>query len=321
MTGSSYALRQTEVGDTLINAASGRTGYMRVANSDILTWTSAGMTMAGSKSFTSAMPILTTEVKAMDAGGLLLTDDGGNFGVNIADGGGVGIGGTSASGFALAVTGRGVSDVSSPSSSLWEFRANGAAIVRIGGNPGDTNYNSYGMAFPPMDRGTEGGKGIFLDRNNNASTPAAAWVGMRDKGNTGYYIWPDDSGVLRIHTAQPSNANDTAGTVVGAQTSAEEFKRILGPGYDGWQALTALQVLVDSDPFRRFIYQSGAYNGQEFDGLVLSAGSPATYRYGMDRSEEFPHGRALNEVVAIADLIRALVHVAARVERMEQKWR
>ena len=72
-----------------------------------------------------------------------------------------------------------------------------------------------GHAF---DNDTSEGCHIFLGRNNDASTPAAGFLALEDKGGTTYYVHVDDSGVLRVGTTVPDNSNDTTNTVVGTQT-------------------------------------------------------------------------------------------------------
>lgn len=44
-----------------------------------------------------------------------------------------------------------------------------------------------------------------------------------------------------------------------------------------------------AEAVRRFTYKSGAYNGEEFSGIVTDYAP----RYGMDRDEKRPAGRSL----------------------------
>ena len=66
---------------------------------------------------------------------------------------------------------------------------------------------------------------ITLGRNTNATNTGAGSIDFLDKAGTHGYVWQDAAGNLRINTSAPSNANDTAGTVIGAQTSLREYKQ------------------------------------------------------------------------------------------------
>jgi len=169
------------------------------------------------------------------------------------------------------------------------------------------------IAIDPYDNGATTGGRLFLDRNNNASTPAAGCIGMRDKGNQAYWLWPDDSGVVRIDTSAPTNAGDGGGSVLGAQTSHGDFKDITGaPVSDA----TALQFICEAAAqVARFVYKSGAYNSQEFSGVVLDGADLA--RYGMDADGDHAAGKSLNVINAIGDLFLAVRGLSARVAQLE----
>jgi hypothetical protein len=94
------------------------------------------------------------------------------------------------------------------------FKLSGNSQVEIFANSDRSNA----LKASAFDNGANGGCSITLERNSHSTTPAAAFILMEDKSGTDYFLWVDDSGVLRIHTAVPTNANDTAGTVVGTQT-------------------------------------------------------------------------------------------------------
>ena len=66
---------------------------------------------------------------------------------------------------------------------------------------------------------------ITLGRNTNATNTGAGSLNFLSKTGTAGYVWQDAAGNLRINTSSPSNANDTAGTVIGAQTSTRETKQ------------------------------------------------------------------------------------------------
>lgn len=167
------------------------------------------------------------------------------------------------------------------------------------------------MNLQPFDNGAGDGPNIVIGRNSNASTPSAGYLQLQNRANTGYRIWPDATGLLRIHTADPTNANDAAGTVIGAQTSSLDAKTLLGAPVDGAAAL--LHIAEGAAAVRRFTYKNGSYNGEEFSGLVVDYAP----RYGMDRDEKHPAGKSLNVVTVIGDLMIAVTHLAERVAALE----
>lgn len=104
-------------------------------------------------------------------------------------------------------------------------KASGSNVVRIIVNDEQIavfNANAVqtgrALELTAFDNGAGIGRRVIVRRNNDGVTPAAGCIALEDKSGTLYYLWPDDSGVLRINTTAPTNANDTAGTVVGTQT-------------------------------------------------------------------------------------------------------
>ena len=119
----------------------------------------------------------------------------------------------------------------------WEFRSGGGTgtgtgstfdfITSRGVASGSTVHGSattliVGELFaelPTEDTGDDiTGPQFRIGRNDNASTTSAGSMRFTDRGGTDYYLWVDDTGVLRIHTSAPTGTDDTAGTVVGTQS-------------------------------------------------------------------------------------------------------
>ena len=163
------------------------------------------------------------------------------------------------------------------------------------------------------DNGTSFGCLLSLGRNTNSSTPAAAVLRMRDKGNGWRYIWSDASGVVRINTSAPTSANDTSGTVVGTQTSSLDSKDLREGVTDIGDVFAAVQA--GAEAVRRFTYKSGSYNGEEFEGVVVDFAP----RYGMDRDAAHPAGKSLNEITILGDLLRAVDYLTQRVAVLETR--
>lgn len=130
--------------------------------------------------------------------------------------------------------------------------ARGAAN-RLDLGSGDSLQLSGGgsVSSAAWDNGAGAGTFFYLQRNSNASTPASGYLGIQNKNASARYIWPDGSGLIRTHTAAPTNANDTAGTVVGDQTSDVSIKNVLGY-YDDYNTLLKkiLDVRLDTYTFK-----------------------------------------------------------------------
>lgn len=167
------------------------------------------------------------------------------------------------------------------------------------------------MFLSAFDNGASVGPSIAVGKNNNASTPAAGYIQLTPKTASARRLWVDDAGLLRIHTADPTNANDTAGTVVGAQTSSKDAKTQRGKPEDA--AAILAHIAEGAKAVRRFVYKNGAFGGEEFSGLIVDYAP----RYGMDRDEDHPAGKSLNTVTAIGDLMIAVDYLARRVAALE----
>lgn len=176
---------------------------------------------------------------------------------------------------------------------------------------GATSVNTIHLS--EIDNGALTGSRLFIGRNSNTSTPAAGALLIRTRAASSRSIWPDQSGLLRIHTSAPTNATDTDGSVIGDQTSNAAFKNIVGEPVSGDVALD--NIIAAADDVQRFTYESGAYNSQEFSGIVLDG--ETAHRYGKDIDAEYPAGKALNDITLFGDLVLAIRELAARVTALE----
>lgn len=197
-----------------------------------------------------------------------------------------------------------------------------ASVVALDLQQATTRYAAF---FPPAlsenslfivsrDIGALRGPGIAIGRNSNGSTPAAGRLILTARDDTSYRVWADVSGNLRIWGAgDPTNANDASGTVVGAQTSMAAAKNIseeLSPMAD-----VLARVRQGADAVKRFTYRSGAFGGQEFEGVVIDDAPD----YGMDRDKKHPAGKSLNEINIAGDLLRFAAWAMQRIEALEAK--
>jgi len=156
------------------------------------------------------------------------------------------------------------------------------------------------------DNGANWGSNLLLGRNTNASTPAAGFLQLTTKSDVVQKVWADAANNLRIGTTLPTSAQDTSGTVVGTQTSSLDTKDVIEGVTDIADVLAAVQR--GAEAVRRFTYKSGAFNGEEFEGVVVDYAP----RYGMDKDAEHEAGKSLNMVNAIGDLLRAVAWLVER---------
>lgn len=105
-----------------------------------------------------------------------------------------------------------VDTTASPTGDVLRLDKNGTAMIRfdIDGAPQ--------IQLQPYDNGAASGPTLTIRENTNATTPSAGVLRLYNLNGTAHYIWVDATGDLRINTSAPTNANDTAGVVVGSQS-------------------------------------------------------------------------------------------------------
>jgi hypothetical protein len=91
---------------------------------------------------------------------------------------------------------------------------------------------------------------LTLGRNTNATNPGAGSLNFLSNAGTAGYVWQDAGGNIRINTSAPTTINDTAGTVVGAQTSERSTKQDINDYTDYNNALS----MVINAPLHTFRY-------------------------------------------------------------------
>ena len=156
--------------------------------------------------------------------------------------------------------------------------------------------------------GNVGGASLAIGRNSSGGG-AAGTIGFntRTLGNF-RYVWVDDSANLRIHTGRPTEDNttvaDTAGTVVGTQTSMRATKRAIRAFLDTSGALD----LIKRTPLYRFQYR-------EFDAETEHVGIMA------DESPEFTRYQqtTFDPVNAFGYTAAAIKALLERVEALEAR--
>ena len=168
------------------------------------------------------------------------------------------------------------------------------------------------------------GSSVWINRNSNVAIgtvgPAPGTLRLNSADNATNFLWTDDSDQLRIHTAAPTGNTgaptvhaNTAGTVVGTQTSHATAKILAAAEPSPAESLNHILDAV-REGLRSFTYRSGAFNGERFPiGLVTDLAP----RYGMDRDEEHPHGKSLNIPVLFGDLMQSIIYLHNRLESLE----
>lgn len=172
------------------------------------------------------------------------------------------------------------------------------------------------ITFANRDLGNNiAGPFILFGRNTNAGAEgnAVGTIRIIDVGGTSYSIWPDDTGVLRIHTAAPTGSSgsptvsDTAGTVVGTQTSWHELKQNIV------ERLTRDDLLDAVLGLRLYDFDM---RGEHHTGLVIFEDDRDAWFVENAESQQIP---ALNERSLFGHLIGAIQAQQAQIEALTQR--
>lgn len=173
------------------------------------------------------------------------------------------------------------------------------------------NQTAAMLRINGADIGSSFGPHITLERNTNASTPAAGFLYITNRGGTGYSIWPDASGNLRINgAATPTSANDLSGTVVGAQTSHAALKTDITP-WDGTGALDAVLAL----PLHSYRFTDDE-SARRYQGIVINDSDRGAWFSENDSEGQTP---ALNERNLFGYLIAAIKEQQAQIDELKEK--
>lgn len=198
--------------------------------------------------------------------------------------------------------------------------AGSVAIYPAAGAVGYIVYPAASSAQSPflqsvdVNAGSSWAPYLLIGRNNNGSTPSAGWIRLTRRDGHGGDLWVDGSHVLRIgYDSAVTSATDTGGNVVGLQVSSLDQKDVLGASITKEQAITSI-IETAKHGLRRFRYKSGAFGGEEFDGIITDFAP----RYGMDRDAAHPAGRSLNMITVINDLILAVEYLYEKVQELSK---
>jgi hypothetical protein len=166
------------------------------------------------------------------------------------------------------------------------------------------------------------GPRIHIGRNSNSTNSNSGTLSFDDIGGTTHYIWLDNSaspGDLRVNTAAPaSSVADTAGTIVGTQSSAMALKNIHKTWNDS-ESMNALNTVLNT-PVYDFTYK-GKYDGQVFTGVAIPDGEVPWFGYDVATENDIvPEGTAksLNEISVAGYLILSVKALNQKIDTQNQ---
>jgi len=156
------------------------------------------------------------------------------------------------------------------------------------------------LAVSNIDNGSSFGPFVSIGRNSNGSTPAAGFIRLTGKTGNSNDIWADSSatpGVLRIGNGT-TTTTDTAGSIVGSQSSWVEFKEDITPWNDNHAALDAVLAC------KLFGYRfKGDESRRQYHGLIIHEEDRGAWFSENDGEHQVP---ALNERNLFGHLIAAI---------------
>lgn len=181
---------------------------------------------------------------------------------------------------------------------------------------------SYGITVGNFDNDTGQGPGISVGSNRDTTNPAAGWINLETIAPAPRYIWIDNSGSndVRTHSAPPSNSGgvgDTAGTVIGTQTSWHELKTEISesPIFPD----LAADRLRDVPLFTFRFKADGQRDGKRMHGLVIHEKDRGSCWWGMNMKDgQIP---CLDEAEIFGTLIGGWKNHDVRVENHEARIR
>lgn len=151
-----------------------------------------------------------------------------------------------------------------------------AGVGWIMGGPGGTTPGFFDLyQYGGLGTGAINGMGVRI-QNNDSGNGAAAWLGLANKDDTYYYMFPDANGVFRLHTARPTEDNTTVSDTVAPGASLQALT--LRAGANIASATEALQISANSPAATAItaILRSAGTAGATTGGNIQSQGSRGT---------------------------------------------
>jgi hypothetical protein len=142
-------------------------------------------------------------------------------------------------------------------------------------------------------------------------TNPCAYVYLQEEDGTGVYVWSDNSSNLRI-SSTGGHVGTTSGTVVGAQTSDERLKNVLGPveyGLDTLKQIEPVRYALKSEP------------DTEKLGFIAQQVLPIVPQSVFDTGEKIEEGEptklGMEYVALIPVLVNAIKELSAEVDALK----
>lgn len=173
--------------------------------------------------------------------------------------------------------------------------------------------NRATFAVNTVDAGNgAAGPGLIAGYNGNATNAGAGFLGLTNRGGVQYRFWVSNANVFRFHTADPTTANDNAGTAIITYASSLSVKDLLDEPVTGG-SLALGWIRNGAAAVRPFQYKRESPTHDRPYGETYFSGIITDYepRYGMD------HGKALNVINAIGDLMIGTNHLHDRIIALE----
>ncbi len=175
--------------------------------------------------------------------------------------------------------------------------------------------SSVALDATAFGNATGAGAAVHLGRNTDGSTPAAAYISMEDKGGSVQYFWPDDSaaeGVLRQSTSQPFSTNNTAGVVVGGQSSWHELKHDIAK----WDGVDAVARIMGAQLYTYRFNRDSQRDDKLMHGVVIYEEDRKGWFSMNDNEDQIP---AMDRAEIMGNLLgMAQVH-ERRIKALETK--
>jgi len=145
-------------------------------------------------------------------------------------------------------------------------------------------------------------------------TNAAGFLSLFAEDGATNYLWTDNSDILRIST-DPANVGTTGGTVIGAQTSDERIKNILGPveyGLDTLKQIEPVRYSLQSEPETEKL----GFIAQQVQPLVPQSVFD-TGEHIEGEPEDAPTKLGMEYVALIPVLVNAIKELSAEVDALK----
>jgi len=154
----------------------------------------------------------------------------------------------------------------------------------------------------------------FAVFKHSGITNPCGYLGLICEDNETNYLWADNSDVLRISTVS-TNIGTTGGTVVGAQTSDERLKNILGPvehGLDTLKQIEPVRYALKSEPDTEKL----GFIAQQVQPLVPQSVFD-TGEHIEGEPEDAPTKLGMEYVALIPVLVNAIKELSAEVDALK----